>query len=715
MKTDPLTPLKIFRLSQHFNVPLFQRRYVWDAEEQWAPLWQDIRRTTQLRLSGTPSARHFLGAIVLQSLGETAGQVQQWSVIDGQQRLTTLQLLMDAAASQLEDRGQQRFANRLRKLTHNDEDDLADPEDVLKVRHGNADHDPYVEVMEAPAPVDHGLLEHADSRLARAHAYFSTEVETWLGGGDGSEDDVSERAEALVDTLANGLQIVTITLTADEDSQEIFETLNARGTPLTAADLIKNLLFQRLTAEGVDEAAAYRDYWRLFETPFWEKEISIGRLLQPRSAVFLRQWLVSRTGEDLGAQSLFGRFKHFVDHEYARSALDLLKLLHGQAVIYEGWTKEAYSKNPNLDQVPLAIYRMDAANLEVAKPLLIWLHEPDHPKPAAEVRIAIAAVESWLMRRMMMRLSTSDLGRVVANLVANYRGTPVEGLGERVRDQLAHESTASTYWPGDADVRAALSQLPAYRAYGRGRLRMMLEAVEDSLRGFTGDRPSRTGSRITRNWMHIEHLLPRSWKKNWPVVDLAAELDRNQHVHRLGNLTLLTQSLNSEVSNGPWTGPMGKHAALRAQDVCLMTRDVRQQHAEGWTEADIDARGAKMVDALLATWPVPDGHEGRLEDSVPVSSYVSIGQVVAAGLLTPGTDLVARDPDKPTARVTKTGLLEVDGQEYETLSGAGKAVLGRNVNGWYYWRMPDGRRLLDIRDDYLRQEPSDPGHARSSL
>ena len=700
MNTDALTPRKIFNLSQHFNVPLFQRRYVWDAEEQWVPLWEDVRRTTQLRLTGNPSARHFLGAIVLQSLGERAGQVQQWSVIDGQQRLTTLQLLMDAAVAQLEDLGEQRFANRLRKLTHNDEDEVASPDEVLKVRHGNADHEPYVEVMEAPAPVDHELLTHADSKLARAHAYFSTQIETWLGEADDAE--VAERAESLVDTLANGLQIVTITLAPDEDSQEIFETLNARGTPLTAADLIKNLLFQRLTAEGVDEGAAYRDYWRLFETPFWEREISVGRLLQPRSVVFLRQWLVSRTGEDLGTQALFGRFKHFVDHEFGGRALDLLKLLHAQARIYEGWVREAYGKNSDLGQVPLAIYRMDAASLEVAKPLLIWLHEPDHPKPANEVRTAVAAVESWLMRRMMMRLSTSDLGRVVANLVASYRETTVEGLGERVRDQLAREGTASTYWPGDADVRAAMADLPAYRAYARGRLRMMLEAVEDARRGFAGTRPSRTGARIARNAMHIEHLLPRSWKRSWPVADLAAEIGRNQHVHRLGNLTLLTQSLNSEVSNGPWTGPKGKHAALRAHDVCLMTRDVRQDHAEAWTEADIDARGGEMVDALLATWPVPEGHEGHLEDAVPVSGYVSLGQLIAAGLLAAGTELVARDPGKPTARVTETGWLTVDGEDYETLSGAGKAVLGHGVNGWYYWRLPDGRRLLNLRDDYLR-------------
>ena len=704
METRVRTPLDIFNLSQHLNVPLYQRRYVWEENEQWEPLWSDVRRTAELRAAGRSTAGHFLGAIVLQSLGNDVGEVQQWSVVDGQQRLTTLQLLMVAAAAQLEDRGLQRQANRLRRLTHNDADDVSDHDEVLKVRHSNADQTSYAEVMEAPSPVNYALLTDPTNRLVRAHAYFTTQVQGWLDEVD--KTATATRAEALVDALRSGLQIVTITLRADEDSQEIFETLNARGTPLTAADLIKNLLFQRLAAEGVDGASAYREYWRLFETPFWEREISVGRFLQPRSTVFLGQWLVSRTGEDLGTRAFFGRFKHFVDHDHHGSTLALLQLLHTQALTYESWTKDAQGRNPDIDQVPLAVYRMEAANLEVAKPLLIWLHEPDHPKPAEEVRVAVAAVESWLMRRMLMRLPTSDLGRVVANLIKSYRDSPTEGLGTRIRDQLAREQTPSTYWPGEEDVRTALAELPAYRAYPRGRLRMMLEAVEDARRGFVGPARSRTGSRVARNSMHIEHLLPRNWKRHWPVLDLAAEIARDQHVHRLGNLTLVTQSLNSEVSNGPWRGERGKHAALQAHDVCLMTRDVRLEHAAVWDEAAIDARGEQMVTDLLRTWPVPDGHEGHLDQPVTTEVYVSVPQLVAAGMLRPGMELRPRTGDLPSATITDKGLIEVNGQAFEYPSGAVRSLVGHAVNGWYFWRLTDGRRLKDLRDDYVRTHRS---------
>lgn len=215
-------------------------------------LWADLRRTAELLVDGNAKATHFLGAIVLQAQGSVVGRVPQWSVIDGQQRLTTLQLLMDATATAFEGRGEQRLANRLSKLTHNDEDEV-DVDQMLKVRHSNADGAAYQEVMDAPTPVDYSTLSSGKDRMALAHAFFAEQVGQWL---DRERPDVTASpAEALADAMMSALQLVVITLRADEDSQEIFETLNARGTPLTSADLIKNLLFQRLVSQGGDAGA----------------------------------------------------------------------------------------------------------------------------------------------------------------------------------------------------------------------------------------------------------------------------------------------------------------------------------------------------------------------------------------------------------------------------------------------------------------------------
>ena len=100
-----------------------------------------------------------------------------------------------------------------------------------------------------------------------------------------------------------------IDLTAQENAQEIFETLNARGVVLTAADLIKNFIFQKLSEQGNDVQRAYDKYWKMFETDFWEKEVSYGRQKYSRSSLFINHLLVSKLGEDVLAREVFSRFK----------------------------------------------------------------------------------------------------------------------------------------------------------------------------------------------------------------------------------------------------------------------------------------------------------------------------------------------------------------------------------------------------------------------
>ena len=119
--------------------------------------------------------------------------------------------------------------------------------------------------------------------------------------------------------------MVVIDLAADENAQEIFETLNARGAQLTAADLIKNFVFQRLLEAGADVEDAYERYWKEFETAFWETEVSVGRLRYPRSSIFLNHWLVARTGEEVVAREVFTRFKSYADFDAGVPMIELLE------------------------------------------------------------------------------------------------------------------------------------------------------------------------------------------------------------------------------------------------------------------------------------------------------------------------------------------------------------------------------------------------------
>ena len=182
MDTHKSTPLQLFNQSQYFLIPLFQRKYVWDEEEQWAPLWKDVRRIADLTLAN-PMTRpmHFMGALVLQAQEMTLTNVPTWNVIDGQQRITTLQLLMDAVSAVIAEHGAEKSAEQLDMLTHNATAYVADGESPLKLRHLNVDRAAFTEAMEAPTPVDYSTLTHSKTLIAQCHAYMTA-------AGDDSAD-----------------------------------------------------------------------------------------------------------------------------------------------------------------------------------------------------------------------------------------------------------------------------------------------------------------------------------------------------------------------------------------------------------------------------------------------------------------------------------------------------------------------------------------------
>ncbi|TQM61724.1 DUF4268 domain-containing protein [Humibacillus xanthopallidus] len=692
MQTDVRTPLEIFSMPQHMVVPVFQRRYVWTAEVQWEPLWRDICRVAERRLEGV-SSPHFLGAVVTQSSSAGMGSLASHSLIDGQQRLTTLQILIDAAAAELEAAEHTQFSQQLTMLTHNPPAFGLDESGVLKLQHENDDRAGFVAVMTAEPPIDYSGLPQ--SRIVQAHQYFSEQVREWLGS-----PVAPARAGALVATLSQGLQLVVIALAEHEPSQEIFETLNARGTPLTAADLVKNYVFQQIVREGGSADAAFREHWQELEKSFWTKEVRIGRYSLERLSLFLNHWLVAQTGEEVSTRSTFTRFKSW--HEQSgRPMTGVLAAIHQQATLFEEWVHEAGKSEGDLGPVGLFLYRTEAAELEAVKPLLLRLFDVERALPPDVAVAALRDVESWLMRRSVLRRPASEYSRVVAGLIDDLRGVEPHGVAEAVRHSLVRLNRPGTYWPGDEELARELVSAPIY-TQPKGRLRAYLEAVEDWHRGYT-KATSASGSRVKRGAMTIEHLLPQKWKDHWPVDTLQQQIDRDAHVHRLGNLTLLTQSLNSAVSNGPWNGPKGKRQALDASDTLLMTRGPRK--TEDWNEGRIDDRTATMTTAFTETWPAPEGHNPdpikRTEQEA--AGWVMLRDLVATGHLPVGTILTAREGNYEgrSATVTSDGLLEMDGKTYDTPSGAGKEVLGRAVNGWTFWRLPDGGKLMDARQKYL--------------
>ena len=709
MDTQVRTPQAVFMQPQRLLVPLFQRPYVWNEELQWEPLWKDLERVAD-RLLGSPGSTqmpHFLGAVVLQQLATGTGSLQQRTVIDGQQRLTTLQLLLDALHAEISAVGAAMPAARLDPLIENNAAFRHRKEDQFKVWPTNRDRAAFNEVMGAPHPIDYDQLKHRASRMAKAHRFFARQCREWLGA-EGAEE-IPARAEAIEYSARELLQIVVIDLTAGENAQEIFETLNARGAVLTAADLIKNFVFQRMLEQGADVEEAYRRHWEQFETAFWEEEVNVGRMRHPRSSVFLNHWLVAQTGTEVVAREVFSRFKAFADFDTKKSMAELLEDIHRAATVYREFTEKGEVAEGPLDRVGLFVYRARTLESEVVKPaVLALLNHERGVVPEHELTIALDTLESWLVRRMLIRATAKSYNKQMADVVAVIRNAAVDQVGQTLREHFASQNTETAYWPDDDEVRRELATMPVYRKLSRGRLRMVLESIEDHWRGWLPGQTAPAGMRIPRGRFAIEHIMPQSWQKHWPIEEGVLEFERDARIHRLGNLTLLTKKLNSTVSNGPWLGDNGKVVHLQGKDVMLLNSRLLASHGtKRWDEASIDDRTNAAIDAILSIWKVPPGHKVSIARHVNDGTItIEVADLVVAGLIAQGQTIHSR-PGKyggHTGTVLSDGRIEVAGHVFNSPSQAGIYVRKKHTNGWLFWRLEaSGRRsLADVRAEYLQ-------------
>ncbi|WP_447948841.1 GmrSD restriction endonuclease domain-containing protein [Microbacterium aurum] len=707
MKTDVVKPKDIFYNPTRLTVPLFQRPYVWSLEEQWAPLWEDIVRLIDVIEDHNPDATHFLGATVIQQVPTRLGALPTWNVIDGQQRMTTLQLLLDALHAQLERRGFTDLAEQVLPLVENPKSFRKAEDDRFKLWPTNRDRASFGAVMAATPPISYGNIP--ESRLRDAHRFFSEAIGEWLG-----DDGADQRAALLVGAVTERLEIASIRLEAHEDAQAIFETLNARGTPLSAADLIKNFIFQQVDAAEAEKA--YLAYWADFETPWWETEVTSGRIKNPRASLFLWQWLVARTLTDFPIREVFTQFKHYVN-TVEKDVAALLPRIKTAADRYRAIIEGSENPNGTLDRTQLFSYRVGTLDSEISRPLLIWLDEPEQAEVSESDRQHILELlESWFVRRALVKAPSQGSNRFIVDMLRELSRRPRQELASAVEGILVANHTAVGYWPGDGELRAALTDTNVYWNYRRSRLRMVLEALEDAKRGYPGVNPLAMGP-IVRGKATVEHLMPQKWRAHWPAdLDEEQARERDRRVQQLGNLTIVTQALNSKVSNGAWEQ---KRAHFLASDDVLITKDALALAAGStWDEDTIAERTDHLITQIAALWPAPAGHVGLdVPPPPPITrASVDVAQLVDAGWLEVGTELDPRLRAVPgaVATVAQDGRLFVDGVAYDTPSAAAAVVYTAKggVNGWWFWGIAGtDKRLNDVRADYLASLGADAADA----
>ena len=244
---------------------------------------------------------------------------------------------------------------------------------------------------------------------------------------------------------------------------------------------------------------------------------------------------------------------------------------------------------------------METVEAGPATPLLLWLFsQPDHVVAEEQRLQAIDAVESFLVRRMVCRMTTKDYNRLFLELMSRLHDSAPGEAAETVVGYLAAQTSESRRWPTDRDLEEAILDLPLYRLLTRRRLRMVLEAIEDQLRG-----PLAEEAHVTRGSLTIEHVMPQGWKEHWPLEfatdSVQAELDRERLLHSLGNLTLVNRRLNPTLSNAPWTN---KRVTLADHTVLHLNKQLLGVYGDAeWAEQTIRARGTALSQVVKRIWP----------------------------------------------------------------------------------------------------------------
>jgi hypothetical protein len=614
MKPDTHTVQQLFERDVRYVVPLYQRPYVWDESHQWEPLWEDIVALLQHQESGGSSLwSHFLGALVLEQEQMAPGQIPHFTIIDGQQRLTTLQLLVVAAAFEMAAAGAENDAALLRELVENNPR-RATGTQRLKVWPTNANRTAFVAVMSPGGPPP-GHVDDPDNRIDEAYAYFRQRVAEYLTGVDENDSQAQQadhagaepaapRAERLRITISHLLKVVSITLEADDNAQVIFETLNARGTPLLSLDLVKNAVFHLATRQQQDADALYEQVWRpQLDDDYWRQLRRQGRLNRPIGELFLMHWLTMRVERITPATELFATFRQNVLQPASEAEALIHELAADAAVI------RSFDSQPPGTPEAAFFARLAALDASTVMPIVLLLFRSAKVTRERRRR-CLRILESWLTRRALMRLTSKNYNRLVPRLVAKLKAD-LAHCDEVLHAALSGGEGAISRWPDDQEFIEFLTTREVYGWVARPRLAMALAAVEDGLRTSKTEASGTLVSEIAGS-LSIEHLLPQDWEDHWPLTDLdgkpldgerakRATAERNARLHRLGNLTVVASPLNSSMSNSPWTA---KREALNDHTRLLLNARIARR--DRWEEQAVDEHGQWLAERLVAVWPGPD-------------------------------------------------------------------------------------------------------------
>lgn len=581
-----------------YVIPYFQRSYVWN-EENWEELWDELIADRQ---------DCFLGSIILKLEKNTGNSETRKSVIDGQQRLTTLSILLEALCEKIEaDPDNADTAKEYRKLLfyHTDIWNVDKGNKVSKtpkIIHSRLDKADYNSVITGEARASVADISKESSGIFRCYKFFTEKIEQATGY------QLRTVSRKLLNTESHIL--VVINLGADENEQAIFDTINSAGVKLTAADMIKNAVYQKM---GSDHAALEEHY-----TENWYPCFEAGEKVQ--------KWLGTKgSGQN------------------QRTYIDLFFQCFA---ILEGFfdpTKDKIADLAKKYKEYIAMYTMEDAKSFIEKIC-------EYAKTYEEVFIGYDSVTGYTYskyrHRLMHILTTTKVtvfDAFILYAVRNFTSEQCKAVFKKLETYvmrnyvLSNSKITKSYnqdlkamVKGNFDFDSALSRSELaneridhkLRSIDNARAKLILFWIELYQREHNG-KSDQHETGLTYNFQ-LEHIMPQSWRDNWgldvlPVVvdgeivdDVsAAETVRSDAVYRIGNMTLLTARLNDQISNSSFADKVNGReirgrfeTGIKQNSSLLITREILSEPLL-WNEEKIVDRTDSIIRLFETVWAVP--------------------------------------------------------------------------------------------------------------
>lgn len=610
MKANTYPLQEILKPERRYVIPTFQRDYEWTEDGQWQLLFEDLESVTddliEVRtsgLSGTALSNkeqsmspHFMGAIVCAALPFATGGIALRSVIDGQQRLTTIQLLIRGLLDCLLESGSDRAAS-LRRMLFNPEDVVSTEIELYKLWPRRRDRELWKKVMADQPDTTELEMEHL---YFKARTYFAESCRLYAAADEQSNQ--TDRLHALLDGVSSLFKLVVIDLEDNDDAQVIFEVLNGRQTPLSPIDLVKNLLFLRSEMSDEDVDTLYDTYWTQFDDPWWKKEVGKGHAARGRRDVLLSVWLTVEKATEANVGHLYREAREHLNSD--QSTEEILKAINKLAIAY----KEIYE--PSATERPLiaaAYSRITSLQITTAVPLFAWLRTLSASVlTPGDHEVAVRAIESWALRRTFVGAQTRGYGTHLTRVLADAK--LAASKEKNVAAAVINALKGGTHtWPTDDEVTNAFLTRKFYDAVSRFRVRMLLGAIDAQMRAADNKEPKGI---IFYDDLEIEHIMPQGWEQHWPITPMPQTVDPSQSqttlrglaVDRIGNLTLVTPDFNKELSNKAWS--LKKPEFARQHSLLI---NVNVSTSEHWDEEAIDTRARELAKHANGIWPSASG------------------------------------------------------------------------------------------------------------